>query len=130
MAKTKKEYEKQIERIRELAKKWGWIATEYGWNFDLLYCDKYEHMPRETSNERTFAIVFAKFDYLYADIYFNLEIASELEDGKLEESFIHELTHLLVRPIIESNDMEEYTVTTISRILMRMRASLEQENEG
>lgn len=121
----KSKNEKQIERIRKFAKKWKWIVTEYGWKFDILYCNKYADMPRDTSSERTLAIVFAKFDYLYADIYFNLEIAAELEDDKLEEDIIHELTHILVRPIIESNEMEEYAVTTISRILMRMKSSLD-----
>ena len=123
MAKAKQN--KQIERIKKFALKWKWIVTELGWKFDILYCNKYDDMPRETSSERTLAIVFAKFDFLSADIYFNLEIAAELDDDKLEEAIIHELTHLLVRPIIESNEMEEYTVTTISRILMRMRSSLE-----
>ncbi len=117
---TKPKPNKQIERIRKYTLKWKWIVTEYGWKYDILYCNKYADMPRETSSDRTLAIVFAKFDYLDADIYFNLEIAAELEDDKLEENIIHELTHMLVRPIIESNEMEEYTVTTISRILMRM----------
>ncbi len=121
----KSKNEKQIDRIRKFTKKWKRIVTEYGWKFDILYCNKFADMPRETSSERTLAIVFAKFDYLDADIYFNLEITAELDDDKLEEDIIHELTHMLVRPIIESNEMEEYTVTTISRILMRMRSSLE-----
>ena len=122
---TKSNNEKQIERIKKYVLKWKWIVTEYGWKFDCLYCAKYADMPRETSSDRTFAIVFAKFDYLDADIYFNLEITAELEDDKLEEDVVHELTHILVRALAESSEMEEYVVTTISRILMRMKSSLD-----
>lgn len=43
------------------------------------------------------------------------------------EVVVHELTHMLTRPLLESNEMEEYTVTTISRILMRMKSCLETE---
>ena len=125
MTKSKNENEKQIERIKKYALKWKWIVTELGWRFDMLYCINHEHMPRDTSNERTVAIIFAKFDYLYADIYFNLEIVSELEDDKLEENIVHELTHMLLRPLVEAPELEEYTTTTISRILMRMKSSLD-----
>ena len=122
---TKSKNEKQIDRIKKYAFKWKWIVTEYGWKFDMMYCDNFADMPRDVTNERTVAIVTSKFDYLSADIYFNLEIVAELSDDELEEDIIHELTHMLVSPIVESNEMEEYTVTTISRVLMRMKSALD-----
>ncbi|MCK5609961.1 hypothetical protein KAR91_49265 [Candidatus Pacearchaeota archaeon] len=117
--------EKQIDRIKKFALKWKWIVTELGWNFDMMYCDNYDDMPRETSDQRIAALIRPKFDYLTADIYFNLEIVNELEDDKLEEAIVHELTHMLLRPLVEAPELEEYTTTTISRILIRMKSSLD-----
>ncbi len=123
MAKPK--FNKQIGRIKKYALRWKWIVTELGWKFNMMYCENFADMPKDTSDERTVAFIRPKFDYLSADIYFNLEIVGELKDRELEETIIHELTHMLLRPLVEAPELEEYTTTTISRILMRMRSSLD-----
>lgn len=122
---SKSKNEKQIDRIKKYAFKWRWIVTELGWKFDMLYCNDYDDMPRDTTDRMTVAKTFMQFDYLSADIYFNLEVVSDLEDEPLEEVIVHELTHMLICPIQENYHLDEYTATTISRVLMRMKSCLE-----
>jgi len=117
---------KPIKRISKFIDKWSWIVTSYGWKFDVCYCDTTQDMPRK-SNDNAVAITYPQFPYLMGTIYFSLEKVKEVDDIYLEEIVVHELTHLLVSPM--HSDLEEYAVTTISRLIMQRSQQKESEGE-
>ena len=119
---TKKEVTSARKKLQLYFKKWEWLVTHYGWKFDVYYCDKYIDMPR-SAGEDTAMITYAKFRYLKAEIYVNLELCSKEDKEALEEMAVHELTHLLLSPLDDMADIEkmEYTVTTISRIFLGLK---------
>jgi len=111
-----------LAKLQKLVKAWEWMATHYGWKFDVVYCDTHLGFPEDniSGGDSTAGLCFSKFRYLKGTIYFNLEVCSGLNDEDLEEVVIHEITHFLVSPILEAADIPvtpmEYTVTTLARI--------------
>jgi len=108
--------EKTAGKIRAYFKKWEWIVVKWGWKFDVNYCDCVEDMP-EKASYRAAGITFCDWQYLEADIYINVKIASELSDEKIEYIVLHELTHLLLSPMQDTIDNVEMCATTIARVI-------------
>jgi hypothetical protein len=104
--------------------RWGYMVKSYGWEYVVKYYTASEDMP-DGSDPNTRAITKWSFKYLYATISVNLNTCSGMDEDEIEEIVIHELTHLLVSPLVESSETTplEYTVTSIARILQGLRQS-------
>lgn len=110
---------KQIKRIQKYIKKWKWIVTELGWKFNVMYHEETRDMPRDVPGG-SIACVESDFNYLSATINFDLSIVKMVNDCDLQGHILHELTHILVDGLTQDKTLEEYTVTSISRIIHRM----------
>ena len=106
-------------------KRWVYMIEHYGWKLTLYYCDSIEDMPERFDSECG-AGTIAKFPYLEAAIYVNLKKSADLDEAEIEYIVVHELVHLLVSPLQESNEVTplEYTVTSLARIIQGLRKSV------
>jgi hypothetical protein len=113
---------KTLAIFRRQFKRWGYMVKSYGWKYTVKYFTASEDMP-DGSDAKTGAITKWSFKYLDATISVNLNTCMWMNEDEIEEMVIHELTHLLVSPLMESSETTplEYTVTTISRILKGLR---------
>lgn len=102
------------QRIRDYVDKWSWLVTNYGWKFDVTYCMTAEDMPDGHRNVQACAIW--QFEYLRANLYFNLRSVKDLDNADLEELVVHEITHLLLGAYDpEDATGKEYVTTTVAR---------------
>lgn len=108
------------DKIRAYFKKWEWIVIEWGWKFDVHYCNCAEDMPDDASFNAA-GITYSEWSYLSAKIYINVKKMSDLEDDHIEYAVVHELVHLLLAPFRDDN--EEMCATTIARVI-KMAAEL------
>lgn len=112
-------------KLKKFFKKWGWIATLYGWKFDVFYYDKADHLPRDCSTQAA-ATAFFLFRYLDGAIHINLENLEGKDDDALEYVVVHELTHFLLSPFDDLEDPDaakELATTMVSRVLVRLDKS-------
>lgn len=107
-----KEYEELRNRIREIARAWLQVLGLGFWKIDLEYsrdgkgvCDPHSDLGNEWDCA---ASVLVKWQYLNANIIFNLPIMLEMSDNEIEDTIIHEICHVLV------NEMREYSQVEIS----------------
>lgn len=109
------------QKIVDIFSDWFWLVTDYGWAVVVHCVDDFSDMPTGADGNtamRTTAI----YCYLRADIYVNLEVCTLQPNDFLLEAVVHELTHLLVTPMENSDQQRmEYTVTTISRALLKAK---------
>lgn len=98
------------------------MVKHYGWKVTINYYDSMEDMP-EGASYNCAGYTVSNFRYLEATIHVNLKRCEDMDEDEIEYVVVHELTHLLVSPLIESSDVTplEYTVTSISRILQGLR---------
>lgn len=108
--------------IRKHLKRWRYLATSYGWKFDVYYADNGHAMPK--NKNACYAATNYRSEYLDADIWFNLFLCSDLTEKALEEVVVHELTHLVISPIdfdeSQRKDLERVT-TMVSRLFIGLR---------
>lgn len=111
-----------IRAFKKHFKRWTYMIKHYGWKLTVCYCDGADEMPAEATLEAN-AYTETNFKYLDAFVYVNVRKNCSLSDSEIEYVVIHELTHLLVSPLQESNEITplEYTVTSIARILQGLR---------
>lgn len=114
---TKKQ-KRAMKRIKKVVEDWKWIVTRYGWQFDVYYCRADEY-PDEVSEGGT-GIVYSQFQYLEGSIYFNLDKMKRFDERRIEDIVVHELVHLLLRPLQESEDNVEYTTQSVARVLLML----------
>lgn len=109
--------------VRKHIDRWKYLAKSYGWKFDIYYADNGHRMPN--GNEDAAGVTFTQFQYLSADIWFNLCKLSDCDESEIEEIVVHEITHMLIAPVQHENNAQnvEYTTTTVSRILIGLRES-------
>ena len=121
-----KQYEKERRRVRKLWDKWfrpiglGW------WQVDLNWARE-----RDEDEPATAGMTTTNWQYRTASVTFFLPATLELDDEKLEEVVVHELTHILCGPIQdmssdERREITEHTVTTIARSLIWAREAGEK----
>ena len=104
-------------------KRWVYMIEHFGWKLSVVYCDSYEEMP-EDSTEEAVAYTRSMFRYLEASVFVNLKKSENFSEHAVEAVVIHELVHLLVSPLQEDNGVVplEYTVTAIARVLQGLRS--------
>jgi hypothetical protein len=123
---TDKEYQTQKNRVRKLWDKWfkplglGWWAV-----------DLYRERERDEEQPSQIGKTETRWQYRSAAVSFNLPIVADLDDTRLEEAIVHEMTHILVGGIHDlrddqSREITEYTVTTISRAIIWAREAGEK----
>ena len=116
-----KELDAQTERVRKFVKKWAHIVTHWGWKFEMKYVACFDDMPSGTTSDEVAMITFPLSAYLRGDIYANLRVCSQLTDDVLEEVVVHELTHLLLAPLVlepTSEQAKERTCTILARCIL------------
>lgn len=109
--------------VRKHIDRWKYLATSYGWKFDIYYADNGHRMP--SGNEDAAGVTFTQFQYLSADIWFNLTKLSDCNESEIEEIVVHEITHMLIAPVQKDNNEQnvEYTTTVVSRLFLGLRAT-------
>jgi hypothetical protein len=118
---TDKEFNAQQKRVKKVWSKWydalglSWYRIDRYWNRS-----RNEDCADEVANTAT------NWQYRTAAITFNLPACVDLDDDKLEEVIVHEMSHILVGPIQDFRDdqareITEYTVTTVARALIWSR---------
>lgn len=115
---TDKEYREQKKRVKRIIGKWfnpigmGW------WQIDMYWL-----RAKKEEDADCLADTTCNWQYRTAAISFYLPICATIDDSKLEEAIVHELSHILVAPIQNFNDelsrdITEHTVTTVARALI------------
>lgn len=89
---TTKAANEQRRRIRALGNKWQKRLALNHWRVRHHYHHASSDMP--TGQEDAHSVTYASWNYLDADIHWNLENLADLEDDYLEEIFVHELMHM------------------------------------
>lgn len=115
-----KKLRRTMKTVRKYVRKWSWMVTKWGWQFDVFYHDRYEDLSHEDwgeFSENTAAFVRGSFQYLQGSMHVILEHFVEMDEAGIEAMVVHELSHFLVFPLQESQ-LAEYTVETISRVLL------------
>lgn len=107
--------------IQKQIRRWSYLVTSYGWKFDVNYCANSEDMP--AGNGNCYALAVYQHEYLKGDLYFCLTRCSKLSDDALEEIVIHEITHMLLAPMQNSENGEntERVTTMVSRLFKGLR---------
>ncbi len=102
-------------------KRWSYMVEHYGWKYTVYYHDSAEDMPEKFSYECA-ADTTADFKYLEASIHVNLRQCQDSDEHQIEYIVIHELTHLLISAMAETEIiLLEYTVTSIAKIFQGLR---------
>lgn len=118
---TDKEYRKQKARVKKFWGKWFNTLGLHWWGIDLYWQrERNEDEPSELGHTSS------NWQYRTAAVTFNIPVVAEINDDKLEEAVVHEMTHILVAPIQDfrddqARDITELTVTTVARALIWSR---------
>lgn len=113
-----KQFKDQKKRIESLIHKWFKPIGMGWWQVDFHY-----ERERADQSPDTVGMTTSNWQYRTGDITFFLPTCSEINDDKLEEAVVHELTHILVSPLQDlsddrARDITEFTVTSIARALI------------
>lgn len=91
---TDAEYKTQCRRIDKLAKKWiGPMGLAF-WDIDVI-CQR-EEFPVHNDGTQALATSAARWQYLHGTITFSAPGNETRSDDQLENTFVHELCHVLV----------------------------------
>lgn len=112
------QFKDQKKRVESLIRKWFKPIGMGWWQVDFHY-----ERERSEQDSTTIGMTTSNWQYRTGDITFFLPTCAEIEDHKLEEAIVHELTHILVAPLQDvssdaSRDITEFTVTSIARALI------------
>jgi hypothetical protein len=136
---TDREYREQKARICKLIGKWvGPLGLKW-WSLNFTYSRE----PLESGKGESYACLgtcTADWEYLTAQITFNLPALSKKSDADLEECFVHELCHVFVNEMrmwgekempTEKHDEamhhEERTVTQLANAFLWLRKHAYEE---
>src|SRR5687767_14475355 len=100
-----REYRVQRRRLRSLAEKWIGRLGLNSWQVDLEYHRDGalpEALTPSCANATVRAVTTVQWEYLRAEVLWNMPAIEALSDGELEEVFVHELMH------IHLNEMRAY----------------------
>lgn len=122
------EKEKQKKRITSLADKWLGILGLYHWKISFIFeIDKEEPETRYSPGRLKAVkglwehVMDTEVDpyYLQANISIWLPVIKELTEEELEESFLHELCHVIVSPMSKPSKCkeEELVATSLARAI-------------
>lgn len=108
--------------IKKQLRRWSYLVTSYGWKFDVHWCINGHEMPPD--HEDSYGSTFTQSQYLEGDIYFNLHECATLDENKLEEVVIHEITHMILAPMQRDNNQDntELCTTMVSRLFKGLRS--------
>lgn len=113
------EFEKQKARVQRYIDKWmpagfGWWRLDIQWERGSASgFEGYTENPN----------IIEHWQYRAATITFNLGATKDLTEERLEETVVHELSHLLVGSILDYSteaqcQMTEFAVTSVARALL------------
>lgn len=119
--------EQAREFLQEQIDRWSYLVTTYGFRFDVIWCPNGHGMPAD-AGRWCVGYTSTMQQYLEATIYFNLYICSQKSKEFLEETLVHELTHLLLAPMQADNskDNTERCTTMVSRLFVGLRNTKEE----
>ena len=112
------EFRKHRRRIRRLARKWEVRLRLTGWKL------KYEYSRGKFERDGSYdheAVAIAKVNWPYcmATITFDMEYVAVLDDAELEEVFVHECVHVLLREMREDGiDHAERVTTQLTWVIL------------
>ena len=122
---TDAEYAELKARLQLLAAKWHAVLGLKDWHVKYRYC-RTGLPPRglDTPDTSTVALARARvsWQYLDAEISFDMPLAAELDDKRLEWVFVHECMHVLINEMrwqdhgdADNLDHEERVATVLAR---------------
>lgn len=115
-----KEYELQKRRIQALTDKYH-RALGFGWyKIDHSYVREMDH-----DEERQVARTTVSWQYLMAEVVWNIPLVADQSDDELRSIWLHEYAHVLTAPLMQGVDSDnplaqhliEYTAETTARAL-------------
>lgn len=115
-----KEFEAQKRRIKALTDKYH-RALGFGWyKVDHTYIREMDH-----DEERQVAKTTVSWQYLMADVAWNMPLVADQTDEQLRSIWFHEYAHILTAPLMQGVDNDnplashliEYTAETTARAL-------------
>lgn len=118
-------FETQRARVLAIVERWKPVIA-YGWRLDVAWSRGPFQVGGAIDAECVGAIGYA-WDYLEATVTFDLAQCETLSDERIEEVVVHELSHLLVAPAVESGSRsvllsrKEHMTTLIARSLLAAR---------
>ena len=112
---TRQECSAQIARIRLLAKKWYSPLRLFEWDITWKYMDG-ELISDGVLAELAVATTTADWRYRHCTIQWNLKLVAEQADAVLERILIHEVMHIHLNEMRESDDIghEERVASTLA----------------
>lgn len=127
MKRTKK-------KIREYMEKWTEPLGLLWWKISVHFVteppDVVAHF-RDDESGVAVAKTYSSWEYLEADIYFNVAALSKHDDGDIEKAVLHELCHILVCETRENEiHHEERVVSSLQRAFIWTRLAGELSAKG
>lgn len=133
---TNREYIRTRNLIQKLVKKWKQKLWLNHWNISCEYREKSFPSSKEDKDYDEEGILDSGGDayecraysnslwqYMDANIVFNIECLSQLTDEGIEKTVIHELCHLFVDEITHkdsTHNNEERVVSTLTQVLTEL----------
>lgn len=102
---TDAEYERTKRRVRKIANKWIGMVGLGTWNVDLVYERagiRSKSKEGDDADRRVAMNVTTRWEYQQAAVSIDMLECFGMTDATLEETFVHELAHVLV------NEMREF----------------------
>ena len=129
---TDAEYRSQCRRIKQFASLWRKKLGLDWWNLDLKYArslQEFDFSEDLNACKSTVAYTHSQYEYLQAQVTFNVPEIASFDDTQLEEIILHEFMHILLCETRYGNNCEcpfdpkreERVATVLARAFQRTR---------
>lgn len=117
---TDKRYRQQVKRLNRLIKKWLPMAGLHDWRINFHFIR--EGFEGEARQCGALASTNAQWEYMLANIEWDMQVVSETPDDYLEYALCHELAHCLTSGMCEGDtEKTEQAATAIGKALVWAR---------
>lgn len=113
---------KQIKRIQAVLDTWIVPLGLGPWGLTMIYSDDPGDF-RDSPNESVAARVWVRWEYMSAEITFNLKVCAGFDDHELESAILHELSHVMLDEVFREREQHhlERACSQLARVFCWIR---------
>lgn len=124
----RREFKRQIKRIKALNCKWLGPLGLLWWHIDTNYYDSSAEFHAATGVTSVMSVC-VEWRYAHATISVNVPVIAGLDDERLEFNYLHELAHIFLAELTEvdkpSSEHEEHAATVLAKAFVWLRKACE-----